>query len=58
MLNTIYIAVQDNLPVHEDKANGVYVKGLTEVYVSSVNEVYQVLDTGGQARMVAYTRKT
>ncbi|KAF2138021.1 uncharacterized protein K452DRAFT_301401 [Aplosporella prunicola CBS 121167] len=45
----------DNLPVHEEKNRGVYVKGLLEVYVSSVQEVYEVMRRGGQARMVAAT---
>ncbi|CAG8793606.1 18730_t:CDS:2, partial [Acaulospora morrowiae] len=31
----------DNLPIHEEKNRGVYVKGLLEVYVSSVQEVYE-----------------
>jgi kinesin family member 5 len=45
----------DNLPVHEEKNKGVYVKGLLEVYVSSVDEVYEVMRRGGQARAVAAT---
>ncbi|KAF2493357.1 kinesin-domain-containing protein [Lophium mytilinum] len=45
----------DNLPVHEDKTRGVYVKGLLEVYVTSVDEVYEVLRRGGMARAVAAT---
>jgi len=45
----------DNLPVHEEKARGVYVKGLLEIYVSSVQEVYEVMRRGGTARAVAAT---
>ncbi|KAF7894322.1 hypothetical protein EAF00_007836 [Botryotinia globosa] len=45
----------DNLPIHEEKNRGVYVKGLLEVYVSSVQEVYEVLKRGGDARVVAST---
>ncbi|RIB10372.1 kinesin heavy chain [Gigaspora rosea] len=45
----------DNLPVHEEKNRGVYVKGLLEVYVGSVQEVYEVMKRGGSARIVAYT---
>lgn len=45
----------DNLPIHEDKARGVYVKGLTEEYVSSAEEVYEVMRQGGGARAVAST---
>ena len=45
----------DNLPVHEEKSRGVYVKGLLEIYVSSVQEVYEVMRRGGEARAVAAT---
>ena len=45
----------DNLPVHEEKSRGVYVKGLLEIYVSSVQEVYEVMRRGGTARAVAAT---
>ncbi|KAI9187663.1 hypothetical protein H9P43_002054 [Blastocladiella emersonii ATCC 22665] len=47
--------VNDNLPVHEEKSRGVYVKGLLEVYVSSVTEVLEVMRRGQAARVVAYT---
>ncbi|KAI9762895.1 MAG: Kinesin heavy chain [Geoglossum simile] len=45
----------DNLPVHEEKNRGVYVKGLLEIYVSSIQEVYEVMRRGGAARAVAAT---
>ncbi|MCJ1231071.1 Kinesin heavy chain [Toensbergia leucococca] len=45
----------DNLPIHEEKARGVYVKGLLEIYVSSVQEVYEVMRRGGAARATAAT---
>jgi kinesin family member 5 len=45
----------DNLPIHEEKSRGVYVKGLLEIYVSSVQEVYEVMRRGGLARAVAAT---
>ena len=47
--------VNDNLPIHEDKARGVYVKGLVEVYVQSLAEVNDLLALGGQARAVSST---
>ncbi|KAG0300319.1 hypothetical protein BGZ98_009269 [Dissophora globulifera] len=47
--------VNDNLPIHEEKNRGVYVKGLFEVYVSSISEIHEVMRRGGQSRMVAYT---
>ncbi|KAL1922388.1 uncharacterized protein VTP21DRAFT_9927 [Calcarisporiella thermophila] len=49
---------QDNLPIHEEKNRGVYVKGLLEVYVSSIQEVYEVMRRGGNARVVAYTSRS
>lgn len=45
----------DNLPIHEDKQRGVYVQGLVEAYASSVEDVYSVLEIGGQSRAVAST---
>jgi kinesin family protein 5 len=45
----------DNLPVHEEKNRGVYVKGLLEVYVASDDEVYEVLRRGGSSRAVSAT---
>ena len=53
----IYIAQHDNLPIHEDKVKGVYVKGVLEVYVSSTEEVYEVMRRGGNNRVVASTSK-
>lgn len=50
--------MHDNLPIHEDKARGVYVKGLLEVYVGSLEEVSQVLLQGGQARATSSTSKS
>ncbi|KAK9474735.1 uncharacterized protein V1510DRAFT_405815 [Dipodascopsis tothii] len=45
----------DNLPVHEEKSKGVYVKGLSKLYVSSVKEVFDVMRQGNSARSVAST---
>ncbi|VVT46768.1 uncharacterized protein SAPINGB_P001377 [Magnusiomyces paraingens] len=45
----------DNLPIHEDKTRGVYVKGLVEEYVSSADEVYEVMRQGSAVRAVAST---
>ncbi|KAI9305139.1 kinesin heavy chain [Cunninghamella echinulata] len=45
----------DNLPIHEDKSKGVYVKDLLEVYVGSSEEVYEVMRRGSNNRVVAYT---
>ncbi|KAG1227418.1 hypothetical protein G6F35_002601 [Rhizopus arrhizus] len=46
---------QDNLPIHEDKAHGVYVKGLLEVYVGSQDDVYEVMRNGSVNRVVSAT---
>lgn len=54
-IRDLLVPQNDNLPVHEEKNRGVYVKGLLEVYVSSVQEVYQILERGGMARAVAAT---
>jgi kinesin family protein 5 len=48
-------ARNDNLSIHEDKSRGVYVKGLTEVYVGSEAEVYKVLKVGGANRATSST---
>ncbi|KAI8645736.1 P-loop containing nucleoside triphosphate hydrolase protein [Parasitella parasitica] len=45
----------DNLPIHEDKTHGVYVKGLLEVYVGSSEDVYEVMRNGSSNRVVSAT---
>ncbi|KIM49098.1 hypothetical protein M413DRAFT_59327 [Hebeloma cylindrosporum] len=45
----------DNLQVHEEKSKGVYVKNLSDYYVSSATEVYEIMRTGGAARVVSST---
>jgi kinesin family protein 5 len=54
-IRDLLVPHNDNLPVHEDKTKGVYVKGLHEFYVGSVEEVYEILERGGAARAVAAT---
>ena len=54
-IRDLLVPQHDNLPVHEEKSRGVYVKGLLEIYVSSVQEVYEVMRRGGTARAVAAT---
>ena len=44
-----------NLHVHEDAVTGVYVKGATEVYVTSEEEMLEVMRQGGENRAVAAT---
>jgi kinesin family protein 5 len=45
----------DNLPIHEEKSKGVYVKGLLEVFVGSVEEVFEAMDQGMANRVTAST---
>ncbi|PCH38072.1 kinesin heavy chain [Wolfiporia cocos MD-104 SS10] len=45
----------DNLQVHEEKSKGVYVKNLSDYYVSSAREVYEIMRQGGNARVVSST---
>ena len=47
--------INDNLPIHEDKVKGVYVKGLMEVFVGSTNEVFEAMVRGQSSRVVAFT---
>ncbi|KAI8899069.1 P-loop containing nucleoside triphosphate hydrolase protein [Globomyces pollinis-pini] len=47
--------INDNLPIHEDKAKGVYVKGILDVFVGSVEEVYEAMRRGQDARVVGTT---
>ena len=46
-----------NLAVHEDKDRAVYVKGATERFVSSPEEVLEVIEEGKSNRHVAVTSK-
>ena len=50
-----FTAQNDNLQVHEEKSKGVYVKNLSDFYVSSAQEVYEIMRTGGAARVVTAT---
>jgi hypothetical protein len=52
---SVRIAQNDNLQVHEEKSKGVYVKNLSDYYVSSAREVYEIMRTGGAARVTTST---
>ena len=43
------------MAVHEDKDKSVYVKGATERFVSSPEEVFEVIEEGKSNRHVAVT---
>ena len=45
----------DNLQVHEEKQRGVYIKGLSDFYVGSAAEVYEIMRQGGSARVTSST---
>lgn len=47
---------RDNLPIHDDRTKGVHVKGLSEYYMSSPDEVYAMIRQGTQARTVSATK--
>eukprot|EP00128_Syssomonas_multiformis_P012542 Colp12_sorted_trinity150504_noHs@12263 len=47
---------KDNLQIHEEKALGIYVKGSTELYVSSPEEVMDIMKQGASNRAVCHTR--
>jgi kinesin family member 5 len=51
------LAQNDNLQIHEEKNKGVYVKGLSDYYVSNAKEVYEIMRQGGNARVVTATSK-
>jgi kinesin family member 5 len=55
LLNHFDLAQNDNLQVHEEKSKGVYVKNLSDYYVSSAREVYEIMRQGGAARVVTST---
>ena len=56
--DVLILAQNDNLSIHEDKARGVYVKNLTDVYVGSEAEVYKVMKAGGASRAVSSTSES
>ncbi len=55
LIEYLFTAQNDNLQVHEEKSKGVYVKNLSDYYVSSAREVYEIMRTGGAARIVSAT---
>lgn len=54
-IRDLLLPQNDNLPIHEEKGKGVYVKGLGEFYAGGVRDVYELLERGGAARAVAAT---
>ena len=46
---------RSNLKIHEDKTRGVYIEGLSDRYVSTDSEVYDLMKIGTSNREVGYT---
>jgi len=46
---------KDNLGVHQEKGKGIYVRDVTETYVTNESEVYQVMRLGTSNRSIAAT---
>ncbi|OMJ92148.1 hypothetical protein SteCoe_5137 [Stentor coeruleus] len=46
---------EGNLKIHEDKIKGVFIEGLTEMYVSNDIEVHEIMKEGNENREVAST---
>ena len=47
--------MKNNLTIREDKANGIYIAGVTEEYVTSVEELLQCMQSGAFNRATAAT---
>jgi len=47
---------KNNLNVKEEKGRGIYVADATEVYVSSAEEMFEVMRAGSKNRSIAATR--
>ncbi len=50
-------ASKNNLQVREEKSKGIWVEGASEVYVSSEQDVLDVIRIGSNNRAIAATRK-
>ncbi len=46
---------KNNLKIHENKQQGVYVKDMTENYVGSEDDVYTILKAGNENRAIGVT---
>ena len=47
--------LKTNLVVREDKTNGIYIAGVTEEYVTSFDELLEVMQSGAYNRATAAT---
>lgn len=55
MFSPLFIVSKVNLSVHEDKNRVPFVKGATERFVSSPDEVFAVIEEGKANRHIAVT---
>ncbi len=46
---------KENLKIHEDKAKGIFISGVTESYVGDDSEIFTLLKIGNSNRSVGYT---
>lgn len=53
-----FLVSKVNLSVHEDKNRVPFVKGATERFVSSPEEVFEAIEEGKSNRHIAVTSKT
>lgn len=45
-----------NLQIHENPDKGVYIKDLTQEYVSQVDDIYELLEVGQNNRVISFTQ--
>lgn len=55
LFTSLIKASKSNLKVREEKSKGIWVEGATEIYVSSEQDVLDVIRVGGQNRAIAAT---
>ncbi|PKI82925.1 hypothetical protein MVES1_003630 [Malassezia vespertilionis] len=55
-IRDLLVPQHDNLSIQQDTSKGVHVKGLSEYYVSSAAEVFELLRQGSTTRAVSATR--
>jgi kinesin family protein 5 len=54
--NITNLARKNNLHIKEDKSKGIFIQDVTEVYVSSAEQMKQVHKSGAENRTMAATR--
>lgn len=54
-IQDLFDTTKRNLRVHESPQRGIYVEDLTEMYVGSPDDIYELLEMGTNNRVVSYT---